>query len=148
MRTVRTRYSPVPKARNVGSRWGYGTKFHMFQMSATYPVSFSKFCCICNLPTFNFYFFSTLMWSIWKNKNNKVWNVSSDTCQVICDRATTLLQSWRNAQEVKQQGCMRINPSHVATCTKPSPGRYKCNVDASFSETLDIVGIGMCITDA
>jgi len=33
-------------------------------------------------PTFN-----TLMWSIWKNRNNKVWNDSSDTCQSICDRA-------------------------------------------------------------
>jgi len=26
--------------------------------------------------------------------------------------------------------------------------RYKCNVDASFFEALDIVGIGMCIRDA
>jgi len=92
--------------------------------------------------------FSTLMWSIWKNRNNKVWNDSSDTCQVICDRATTLLLSWRNAQEIKQQGCTRNTPNHVASWTKPSPGRYKCNVDASFSKTLDIVGIGMCIRGA
>jgi len=92
--------------------------------------------------------FSTLMWSIWKNRNNKVWNDSSDTCQVICDRATTLLLSWRNAQEIKQQGCTRSTPNHVASWTKPSLGRYKCNVDASFSETLDIVGIGMFIRDA
>ena len=33
------------------------------------------------------------------------------------------------------------------TTTTPPPMRYKCNVDASFSETLDIVGIGMCIRD-
>jgi len=31
--------------------------------------------------------------------------------------------------------------------TKPSLDRYKCNVDASFSEPLDMVGIGICIRD-
>ncbi|KAK2423742.1 hypothetical protein QL285_034175 [Trifolium repens] len=30
---------------------------------------------------------------------------------------------------------------------KPSQGRYKCNVDASFSSRLNRVGIGMCIRD-
>jgi len=92
--------------------------------------------------------FNTLMWSIWKNRNNKVCNDSTDTCQTICNRATSLLQSWTNAQEVKQQGCTRSTPRHETTWTTPSPGRYKCNVDASFSEALDIVGIGMCIRDS
>ncbi|KEH28139.1 hypothetical protein MTR_5g068115 [Medicago truncatula] len=31
--------------------------------------------------------------------------------------------------------------------TKTSPGRYKCNIDASFSEPLDKVCIGICIRD-
>ncbi|AET02182.1 hypothetical protein MTR_8g036780 [Medicago truncatula] len=35
----------------------------------------------------------------------------------------------------------------VEKWTKPSPGRYKSNVDASFSEPLDRVGIGICIKD-
>lgn len=32
--------------------------------------------------------------------------------------------------------------------TKPQQGRRKCNVDASFSEALNRVGIGLCIRDA
>jgi ribonuclease HI len=30
---------------------------------------------------------------------------------------------------------------------KPSRGRFKCNVDASFSTNLNVVGYGMCIRD-
>jgi len=30
---------------------------------------------------------------------------------------------------------------------KPSPERFKCNVDASFSQARNKVGIGVCIRD-
>jgi len=30
---------------------------------------------------------------------------------------------------------------------KPSSGRFKCNVDGSFSQALNPVGIGVCIRD-
>jgi hypothetical protein len=30
---------------------------------------------------------------------------------------------------------------------KPARGRYKCNIDASFSSSLNRVGIGICIRD-
>jgi ribonuclease HI len=33
-------------------------------------------------------------------------------------------------------------------CRKPSRGRYKCNIDASFSNTNNKVGFGMCIRDS
>ena len=38
------------------------------------------------------------MWSISKHKNNKVWNDTTETCQSVCDRASTLLTSWTNAK--------------------------------------------------
>ena len=36
---------------------------------------------------------------------------------------------------------------HVIEWTKPAYGRYKCNIDASFFDSLNIVGIGICIRD-
>jgi len=36
---------------------------------------------------------------------------------------------------------------HVIEWTKPAYGRYKCNIDASFSDSLNMVGIGICIRD-
>ncbi|MCI45659.1 cytochrome P450, partial [Trifolium medium] len=35
----------------------------------------------------------------------------------------------------------------VSKWEKPARGRYKCNIDASFSPQLNRVGIGMCIRD-
>jgi hypothetical protein len=31
--------------------------------------------------------FGVTLWSIWKHRNNKVWNNVIETAQVICDRA-------------------------------------------------------------
>lgn len=87
------------------------------------------------------------MWSIWKNRNNKVWNDLQDMRQSICDRAKALLDSWTNAQEVKHKMCTRQATRAIKNWTKPSPGRYKCNIDTSFSDSLDKVGIGICIRD-
>ena len=57
------------------------------------------------------------------------------------------MDSWINAQEVKQKMCKRQAPTPIESWTKPSLGRYKCNVDAFFLESLDWVGIGICIRD-
>jgi len=91
--------------------------------------------------------FSTLIWSIWKNRNNKVWNDKSEACQAIWDKAKALLASWTNAQKVKQRMSITQVTRLIEKWTKPSLDRYKCNVDASFSEPLDMVGIGICIRD-
>jgi len=70
-----------------------------------------------------------------------------ETIQDICERAGTLLTSWQNAQVTRH-----VQPNILATpvCAqwkKSSPGRYKCNEDASFSNFLNKVGIGLCIRD-
>lgn len=42
---------------------------------------------------------------------------------------------------------MAVSPPEIAKWSKPSPGRYKCNVDAFFFKSLNKVGIGICIRD-
>lgn len=42
--------------------------------------------------------FSTILWSIWKCKNNQIWNHIEDSSDSICNRASYLLLGWRNAQ--------------------------------------------------
>jgi len=91
--------------------------------------------------------FGVTLWSIWKHGNNKVWNNATETTQAICDDAGSLLTSWKNAQTIRH-----LTPRHSITQSdmkwlKPSPGRFKCNVDASFSHAQNRVGIGMCIRD-
>jgi len=65
-------------------------------------ISFILFEIIQRLHNSKHSLFGTLMWSIWKNRNNKVWNDSSESCQAICNRATSFLASWEHAQELKQ----------------------------------------------
>jgi hypothetical protein len=56
--------------------------------------------------------------------------------------------SWKTAQQVRSLASTSLPPViHHREWTKPSPGRFKCNVDASFSHSLNKVGIGICIRD-
>ncbi|XP_024634702.1 uncharacterized protein [Medicago truncatula] len=57
-------------------------------------------------------------------------------------------QFWKNAQDVRNRNTNRNTHGVIDTWEKPSPGRFKCNVDASFSTTLNKVGFGACIRDA
>jgi hypothetical protein len=82
-----------------------------------------------------------------EEQNNKVWNDTIESAQTICDRASTLLNSWKNAQAIRSQNHRQSADRDEMSWRKPSTGRYKCNVDASFSKSLNKVGLGMCIRD-
>jgi hypothetical protein len=43
--------------------------------------------------------FSVMLWSLWKQRNNKVGDNTVEKIQVVCDRASALLSSWKNAQQ-------------------------------------------------
>ncbi|CAJ2641086.1 unnamed protein product [Trifolium pratense] len=95
----------------------------------------------------HFSLFSVLLWSIWQHRNNKLWRNEVESVNVVCDRGINLLTGWNQAQEMKQKQS-RIQPTIAGTrWSKPSIGRYKCNIDASFSTILNKVGIGVCVRD-
>ncbi|MCI25283.1 cytochrome P450, partial [Trifolium medium] len=54
----------------------------------------------------------------------------------------------RNAQNVRALANSVHQVPQQAEWHKPISGRYKCNIDASFSPTPNKVGIGMCIRHA
>ncbi|MCI28121.1 cytochrome P450, partial [Trifolium medium] len=45
--------------------------------------------------------FSVMLWSIWKRRNNQVWDIATETNQMVCDRARILLTSWKHAQQAR-----------------------------------------------
>ncbi|GAU25475.1 hypothetical protein TSUD_71290 [Trifolium subterraneum] len=93
--------------------------------------------------------FAALLWSIWQQRNNKVWQNRNETIHVVCDRARNLLMEWNVAQEQQHQQQRRTVPQQhaVSVWSKPPLGRYKCNVDASFSIRRNRTEIGICIRD-
>jgi hypothetical protein len=89
--------------------------------------------------------FSVLLWSIWKRRNNKVWNNISETNTTVCERARHLITSWKQAQQIRSSANIsQLIQQHIHW-EKPSHEEYKCNIDASFSPTRNKVGLGMCI---
>ncbi|GAU34524.1 hypothetical protein TSUD_393980 [Trifolium subterraneum] len=92
--------------------------------------------------------FSVMLWSLWKCRNNQVWDNVTDNTHTICERARHLLTSWKNSQQVRSLVSTEVSQvTQHMDWTKPSSGRYKCNIDASFSSSLNKVGIGICIRD-
>jgi hypothetical protein len=90
-------------------------------------------------------FFSVLVWSIWKPRNNQVWDNINESDQTVCERARHLITCWQIAQVVRSLA-HHVQPVTKETkCSKPSTRRYKCNIDVSFSTTHNKVGNGMCI---
>jgi hypothetical protein len=110
--------------------------------------------------------FAVNLWSLWKSRNLRIWQNVSETCQTITACAGQLLHEWRAANNRKQSCGLTGNSMGLLTAAgtqpargngtvsaemqwiKPQQGRLKCNVDASFSEALNRVGIGLCIRDA
>ncbi|MCH98629.1 ribonuclease H protein, partial [Trifolium medium] len=91
--------------------------------------------------------FAVVLWSIWQSRNNKLWRSQAETATTVYHRACTVLTDWQMAQEEHKKSITRQQQPTESRWSKPSMGRYKCNIDASFSPGLNKVGIGTCIRD-
>ncbi|MCH92589.1 cytochrome P450, partial [Trifolium medium] len=87
-----------------------------------------------------------IIWSIWKQRNNRVWNDVTDTQSVVFSRVVTTLNDWRAVQVMRTE-TREIHGNMEHKWKKHNNGRVKCNIDASFSSNLNRVGIGVCIHD-
>ncbi|XP_058784657.1 uncharacterized protein LOC131659487 [Vicia villosa] len=68
-----------------------------------------------------------------------------DPPNIICQRALQLLTGWRETQQLNPNNRIINPPATITRWAKPSRGRLKCNIGASFSHNK--VGIGACIRD-
>jgi len=88
------------------------------------------------------------MWSLWKRRNLKLWQQQNETSRQVVERATYILEDWQAAQHIRSQRTTCISMPQSCTSsreavewTKLEQGRYKCNIDASFSSSSNMVGI-------
>jgi len=84
----------------------------------------------------------------------KLWQQHNEPNVQVFPRATHLLEEWRATQDIRSRNNNHNTTPQVRNTSlederwkKPSPGRYKCNIDASFSTSLNRVGLGMCLRD-
>ncbi|CAJ2647159.1 unnamed protein product [Trifolium pratense] len=91
--------------------------------------------------------FACVLWSIWKQRNNQIWNNVIDAQHFVFSRAINMLQDWKAVRIVTSKPGPTVQDSAVRSWRRPTIGRVKCNIDASFPPSSDRVGIGICIRD-
>jgi hypothetical protein len=107
--------------------------------------------------------FTVTLWSLWKHRNLKLWQDVDETVAQVADRVHHLIEDWSSANSVTQDAAppralphrlprvqydTTSSSSSTTVWQRPHRGRLKCNIDASFFESLNRNGIGMCIRDA
>jgi ribonuclease HI len=88
-----------------------------------------------------------ILWSTWKQRNNKIWNNIIDAQSFVFSRVVSMLQDWRAVRGAATTSGTTSQAEVQQMWRKPMAGRVKCNIDASFPNNSDRVGIGICIRD-
>ncbi|XP_045802565.1 uncharacterized protein LOC123896188 [Trifolium pratense] len=88
------------------------------------------------------------LWSLWRSRNVAVWDNQLDRTVDIIHRGSCLLTEWRIARNVEEQDLLYNHHRQGSNKWQRPPHNFiKCNVDASFSEHHNKVGIGICLRD-
>lgn len=99
--------------------------------------------------------FFTVLWSLWKHRNLKICQQQNKTSTQVIGWATHLQDEyWRVAQCLKSRSTTTTITNRQISISwdlvkweKPTTRRYKCNINASFSSSLNIADLRMCIRD-
>jgi hypothetical protein len=96
--------------------------------------------------------FATLLWFVWHNGNNKVWNDSSLQAQQIGAQAAKHWHDWAAVHDLQIDAQQPVHTATAAAITtqwqQPPRGYLKCNVDASFYNLAGSSGWGWVVRDS
>jgi hypothetical protein len=102
---------------------------------------------------------AVLIWHIWQNRNDQVWNNNKLSARQVGIKAAQSWEEWALVQGLNEEyhatvlqqnnsGMQQhITDMHAAQWQPPRPGILKCNVDASFFEAAGYTGWGWCLRD-
>ena len=105
---------------------------------------------------------ATVFWSIWKHRNLRVWDNVTEISATVVERARNMVVDWQLANTPavlasttlhQPSPTLAVGASTSAQTSThmwqhPTPGRYKCNIDAAFSCQFNRTGIGICVRDS
>jgi hypothetical protein len=90
--------------------------------------------------------FATAVWTLWNNRNNKVWNDVAESGRTLGFKAKQYWEEWIMVQNL-QQHQLPIMQQQQTTWDVPPYGWLKCNVDAGFHRELNKTSLGWCLRD-
>jgi hypothetical protein len=150
-----------PFAIQVWNRTGlWGSIQHA--LSTTMSATDAIFSLLQNLSAYLSQRLTTIIWSIWKHRNFRIWDDVTETSATVVVRARNMVVDWQLANEPDATVTTTHNPSSLTHSGGPSTsgvhngshwqppmsGSYKCNFDAAFSNSLNRIGIGICIRES
>jgi ribonuclease HI len=87
-----------------------------------------------------------LLWILWKNRNNWVWNQEKELGQHLGYKAMALWYEWKAVQQVSSAGTQQVQQQHLSW-QPPPRGKYKCNVDVGIHKDARKTSFGWCLRD-
>jgi hypothetical protein len=88
-----------------------------------------------------------VVWVLWNNRNNKVWNDMADTGRSLGVKVRHLWEEWTVVQQLQHTPVNSSQVQQVLRWQRPSQEWYKCNVDAAFHQEINKTSISWCLRD-
>ncbi|CAN0878470.1 Putative ribonuclease H protein At1g65750 [Linum grandiflorum] len=86
-----------------------------------------------------------VMWSIWKERNERVWKSSSRTAHLVVRAANEEVANWVAAQARRTNAPTMENGGRCYKWHPPKAQFLKCNVDAAIFADRGEMGLVMCL---
>ncbi|PNX55124.1 hypothetical protein L195_g048750 [Trifolium pratense] len=90
---------------------------------------------------------AVLLWVLWNNRNNCVWNGIRDEGRCLGFKARQVWEEWNVVQHHQQDSSRHAQQIQQVQWQKPSYGWYKCNVDAGFHRDINKTSSGWVLRD-
>ncbi|KAK6118703.1 hypothetical protein DH2020_047560 [Rehmannia glutinosa] len=88
-----------------------------------------------------------IIWALWKNRNESVWNGIIQSPTHIVNFASSTMIQWEAAQKAELKD-WRIKPGDGAIAwNKPKHDAIKCNVDGAIFAQKGLIGFGCVVHD-
>jgi ribonuclease HI len=89
---------------------------------------------------------AVLLWILWQNRNNSVWNQDKEHGQHLGYKALLTWHEWKAVQCVYNSGMQQVQQQQLSWQPPPS-GKYKCNIDVGVHKDARKTSAGWCVRD-
>ncbi|GAU49880.1 hypothetical protein TSUD_408190 [Trifolium subterraneum] len=88
-----------------------------------------------------------LLWCIWHNRNDKLWNDNVQMPRQIGRYAFDAWNDWYSVHKLQSNSVSGTTEADLVRWEKPALGWVKCNVDVAFVPGSGRTSVGLCFRD-
>ncbi|GAU13359.1 hypothetical protein TSUD_192710 [Trifolium subterraneum] len=88
-----------------------------------------------------------LLWCIWHNRNDKLWNDNVQMPRQIGRHALDAWNDWYSVHKLQRNNVSETTTTDLVRWEKPALDWVKCNVDVAFVSGSERTSVGLCFRD-